>query len=234
MSYLTYSFLQNKYHACYVRLIQRCQTNPIKEMPGYTECHHILPRSLGCQDVADNMVILTTKEHFIAHALLIRFTEGLPLRNMRYAFQFMCDTRKPNRRTWSGSRLYVANRLALSKTPMSQSHKDAIAKSLLGMKRTNVKPFTQKHKDNIGIANRGKRKPYGPMSQSHKDAIKSATLGKPRKPYGPMTQEHKNALSLSQKGKKRGPHTESATRNQSLAQTGKKRGTYRKSKEAQQ
>lgn len=33
----------------------------------YFELHHILPKSLGGTNAADNLVLLTPKEHFICH-----------------------------------------------------------------------------------------------------------------------------------------------------------------------
>lgn len=41
-----------------------------KSAPVYVESHHIIPRSKGGSNHKDNLVILTAKEHFIAHHLL--------------------------------------------------------------------------------------------------------------------------------------------------------------------
>lgn len=42
----------------------------------YTERHHIVPRSMGGADTDDNMVVLTAREHFIAHILLAKIHGG--------------------------------------------------------------------------------------------------------------------------------------------------------------
>ena len=39
---------------------------------GYVERHHVVPRSMGGDDTASNLVWLTAREHFIAHWLLHR------------------------------------------------------------------------------------------------------------------------------------------------------------------
>lgn len=39
---------------------------------GYYEQHHVVPRSWGGLDTADNLVLLTAREHYIAHHLLYR------------------------------------------------------------------------------------------------------------------------------------------------------------------
>lgn len=39
---------------------------------GYVERHHVVPRSFGGSDDPDNIVVLTAREHFIAHRLLAK------------------------------------------------------------------------------------------------------------------------------------------------------------------
>lgn len=43
---------------------------------GYTERHHILPRSLGGGDEPENLISLTAEDHFFAHLLLARIHGG--------------------------------------------------------------------------------------------------------------------------------------------------------------
>lgn len=42
-----------------------------RKLEGYVEQHHIVPRSEGGSDDVDNLVMLTAKEHFICHLLLL-------------------------------------------------------------------------------------------------------------------------------------------------------------------
>lgn len=67
-------YLPNKYTKWYYQIIDRAVSR--KEITGYTEKHHIIPRSLGGSNRKDNLVKLTAKEHFICHLLLIRMVEG--------------------------------------------------------------------------------------------------------------------------------------------------------------
>lgn len=53
---------------------------------GYTEKHHILPKSLGGSNDKQNIVKLTAKEHFIAHRLLAKIHGG----KMWSALLMMC------------------------------------------------------------------------------------------------------------------------------------------------
>jgi hypothetical protein len=43
-----------------------------RNLDGYKEIHHILPRCLGGKDDKQNLVELTAREHFIAHLLLVK------------------------------------------------------------------------------------------------------------------------------------------------------------------
>lgn len=59
------------YSAIYHKIIANRQINPLA--PGqYVEKHHILPKSLGGSDDVNNIVVLSAREHFICHLLLIK------------------------------------------------------------------------------------------------------------------------------------------------------------------
>lgn len=88
----------DKYLKIYCQLI----TKRINEKPDeseYTENHHILPRSL-CQTLdqendKENLVKLSAREHFLAHALLCKFTKR---KEMYDAFFFMMPNTSHKRR----------------------------------------------------------------------------------------------------------------------------------------
>lgn len=48
--------------------IRKCD----KRGGGYYECHHILPKSLGGTDLPTNKALLTAREHFICHWVLVK------------------------------------------------------------------------------------------------------------------------------------------------------------------
>lgn len=67
------------YQLIYERLMDSCKSRDWKanryrwgtvEPKCYVEVHHIQPRSLGGTDHQDNLVVLTAREHYIAHRLL--------------------------------------------------------------------------------------------------------------------------------------------------------------------
>ena len=74
--------LDNKYRKWYNNIIN-CANSRIVE--GYTERHHIVPKSLGGTDDVSNLVKLTAREHFICHLLLTKFTTGHNKKLMNFA-----------------------------------------------------------------------------------------------------------------------------------------------------
>lgn len=83
-------WLANKYTRIYETIIDRATT---RQIDGYTETHHIVPRSLGGTDDTTNLVRLTAREHFICHLLLTKMTTGLSKRKMSHAAFLMAHGR---------------------------------------------------------------------------------------------------------------------------------------------
>lgn len=73
----------------------------------YYELHHILPKSIYPEysKLPGNLVLLTPKEHFIAHFLLTKIFTGENKYKMLCAFMRFCNGNKPNIR-FQHSRLY--------------------------------------------------------------------------------------------------------------------------------
>lgn len=59
-------FKDNKYTKLYFKIIEYRKQNVLK----VGENHHIIPKSLGGNDVIDNLVKVSCREHFILHRLL--------------------------------------------------------------------------------------------------------------------------------------------------------------------
>jgi hypothetical protein len=60
------------YEKIYNQLVENCKVRGLDKSKheGYFEIHHIVPRCLGGSNDEDNLVMLTGREHFIAHLLL--------------------------------------------------------------------------------------------------------------------------------------------------------------------
>jgi hypothetical protein len=78
-------YVESKYSRWYEALIQKAQLRGTVE--GYKETHHIIPRSFGGSNDKNNLVQLTAREHYIAHALLWKMKfPGVYGSKMAFAF----------------------------------------------------------------------------------------------------------------------------------------------------
>lgn len=82
------TFIENKYRKIYFNLVEHRKNNPL-QLGEYGEFHHIIPKCLNGNDDSDNLVKLTPREHYIAHRLLIKITEGNAHSKMWWALHRM-------------------------------------------------------------------------------------------------------------------------------------------------
>ena len=81
--------VENKYSKWYSNLIVKAQARNLPK-DVYTEKHHIIPKSWQGSDTKDNIVRLTAKEHYMAHAFLWKMNVGIGFHNkMVHAFNAM-------------------------------------------------------------------------------------------------------------------------------------------------
>ena len=88
-------------------------------LTGYTEIHHILPKCLGGDNSADNLVELTAEEHFVVHQLLVRMYPTV--RGLIYAAIRMTGKGAYNRKT--NNKLYGWLKQRRSAVGQSEEHK---------------------------------------------------------------------------------------------------------------
>ena len=82
----------------------------------YTECHHIIPRSLGGNNNDENLVNLSAKEHFVCHLLLTKIYKNdfLSYKKMIKAFMMMrCSTK--TQKHYISSKIYAKLKNEFSK-----------------------------------------------------------------------------------------------------------------------
>ncbi len=101
------------YKHIYKQIIENRQQNLIES--GYTENHHIKPKSLGGTNDKNNLVKLTAREHFICHYLLAKMykKESFEWYKMNNAFMIMkCSSL--NQFRYFNSRLYESLKINFS------------------------------------------------------------------------------------------------------------------------
>ncbi len=84
-------FTDNRYTLIYLSIMERARRRGHVE--GYSERHHVIPRALGGTNDTSNLVLLTAKEHFLAHRLLPKMTRGRDRCRMVSALWAMCNLR---------------------------------------------------------------------------------------------------------------------------------------------
>lgn len=157
------------YYQRYVKFIEFCKTSP-KE--GYTERHHIVPKSLGGEDNEQNLVRLTAREHFIAHWMLWKAYRNV---QMAMAFNFMRQSPSSNSERYINSKTYKLLKEQISKvlseSLSGENHpfygkrhsiktKEKIAKTLTGVKRSRdsvEKQFASRARNNCKPPMLGKK-----------------------------------------------------------------------------
>ena len=92
-------FKENKYTKWYYSIVSKAQ---LRQLDSYTEQHHIIPKSLGGSNDLDNLVSLTSREHFVCHLLLTRMTDSSDKSKMIHAAFSMIhwNKQKINSRTY--------------------------------------------------------------------------------------------------------------------------------------
>lgn len=143
----------------YNKLIEKAKNRVAPS--GYVEKHHIIPRSLGGSDKACNIVVLTAREHFVAHQLLAHIHGG----KMWYALWMMSNARRYGSRhygwiaenygkTQRGKTLSIETRRKMSDTRKGKRPSDATIAA--AAKANSLLVRTEEHRRKLGI---GKQKP---------------------------------------------------------------------------
>jgi hypothetical protein len=99
------------YKRIYQTIVEKVKQQDRKKVKGVLyENHHIIPKSLGGSNNRDNLILLTPKEHYICHRLLVEIHKGTPNENkMYYAMWCMINGLGNQKRYATSSRIY--NRL---------------------------------------------------------------------------------------------------------------------------
>lgn len=75
-------FISNKYTSWYYSIIKNAKSQVrIKGNGIYYENHHIIPRCMSGSNEYNNLILLTAREHFICHHLLIKMVEDSKIKH---------------------------------------------------------------------------------------------------------------------------------------------------------
>ena len=191
----------NKYTLWYNAITERARTRSLNT---YTECHHILPRSLGGSDDKNNLVDLTAREHFICHWLLTKMHTGEARAKMIYALNGMKRSNEFAQRYETKITARVYERL---KKEFSMVHSTTMKGRTPWNKGV---PITEEQREKNRIAATGKK-----FSQEVIEKRSAKIRGQKR------SEETKLKMSLAAKGKPKGPMSEDTKRKISDGTKGK-------------
>jgi len=175
------------YKIHYVSLMLKAKNRTIADIDGYFEIHHVLPRALGGSDIPENLVVLTAREHFIAHWLLAKMYGG----SMWSALLLF----KGKDNKYHNSRLYeVARKKVAKETSVRRKGVKASSETKEKMSKAHIgKKFSEESKQKMSKSRKGKT--LKPMSDATKEKLRQANLGKK------LSEEHKKKMSDAHKGK---------------------------------
>lgn len=160
-----------RYLIRYITLIKSMST---KEFVGYTEKHHILPKSMFPNLAKEkwNILSIPARVHFILHYLLWKAYRDRKTWN---AFKFMISKNSHQKRYFN-SKLYASLKEANIKIP--EDHKLKISNSLKGIKRSNETKLKMK----ISNKENGKNSWKNRSSHSEETKLKMSLWqkGKPK------------------------------------------------------
>ena len=168
----TFDFLKNKYTKWYFNIVSAAQNRNIS---GYTEEHHIIPKSLGGNNKKENLVNLTGREHFVCHWLLTKMVVGSDKHKMLTAVYRMMVQRGDNQqRIVPTSRIYESIR-----TAWATEHSNWLTGRFVGEKNPNFgNKMSNESKELISFKKTGHK--LGPMPVEQKEKIRVAQLGIPK------------------------------------------------------
>jgi hypothetical protein len=115
------------YEKIYNQIVERARTASRQKLCKnnkeyvYYEEHHIIPKCIGGSDDKVNLVLLTAREHFICHWLLIRI--HITNDKLAYAFFSMCNKKSKRHLYYTpSSRMYQESKETFSNLRTGFSH----------------------------------------------------------------------------------------------------------------
>jgi hypothetical protein len=209
------------YQKIYNQIVERAKN---RDLMGYSERHHIIPKCMGGLNNPSNLVKLTAREHLMCHRLLTLIHPEN--HKILYAFWAMCNQKNNSNQQRDyviSSRVYEETKLSFSKAHsnrvVTQSTRDKISKARAGKKNPNYNKETVSNLIEAGKSTRFKpgQSSWTKGNKLSEEHIKNRTES--RKGYK-TSEETKQKISIANRGIKR-PWTDAQRLKQSESKKGK-------------
>lgn len=171
------------YEKIYSRLINQAKShNREKSQKNYYERHHIIPKCFGGKNTKDNLVLLTAKEHYIAHRLLVEMQVPGTKKyyQMLNAFSFFAAKSKKHKRTKISSRFYQEVKYLLADRKRGVPRSEETKSKIRETKKKNPRIFSEEEKLRASERMKGRNNPmYGKThTEEVKKFLRKKKLGK--------------------------------------------------------
>jgi hypothetical protein len=171
------------YQKIHDAIIRRALSENRDKKISYFEEHHILPKSLGGSNKKSNLVLLTAKEHFIVHRLLVEiYPKGsYEWQKMIYAASFFLASSKHHSRIQVSGKFYEQIKKTLSEIKCGiPRSKETIAK-IKATKAKNPRRVSEEEKKRHSERMKGSNNPM--FGKTHTKEVKDfiSSLNKGRK-----------------------------------------------------
>jgi hypothetical protein len=148
------------YKKIYNQIVKRAK---YRNLNGYSETHHIIPKCMGGTDLDTNLVKLTAKEHYVVHKLLVEIYPNE--RKLKYAVRFMSLlSNHLDRKYIVGSREY-------SRLKSIHTHSEETKKKIGDSHKGRTYPNGERN-------GRGLGRVIGPMSEEHRKKLGDSKRGR--------------------------------------------------------
>lgn len=149
-------YLLNKYTTWYNRIIANAQARVID---GYTEKHHIIPKSFGGSNKKENLVSLTAREHFICHWLLTKMTTSENKAKMMFALKSMQrETQDQHRYTTKiTARVYASLKGHLRHTKETKAKMSEMKQGYVPWNKGKTGIYSDETRKKISAAGKGRK-----------------------------------------------------------------------------
>jgi len=175
----------NKYEKWYSAITDKAKN---RTLDGYTETHHIIPRSLGGLDTSDNLVDLTAREHFICHWLLTKMYTGEARGKMINAM-YMMKAESPRQKRYESK---ITGRIY-------ETLREEYSRYISKLNTGRIQPPEEKAKQIAAITGR-KRAPF---SAEWRAKLSASGKGENNSRYGvEVSEETRKKISERAKGRK--------------------------------
>lgn len=185
----------------------------------YYEKHHIIPKSVGGTNEDSNLVLLTGKEHFIAHLLLPQIYPHEP--KLKMAFWFMCNQQgrgRQSERHTPTARQYADAKLAFieAQRELKKGSKNPEQSKRMKKNNPNYKPGVKEKQSLAKLGDKNSSKQPEVREKLRKaligrEILWGSKISKTRIAKGlgkgPKSETHKKRISEALKGRSKPEYT---------------------------